>query len=319
MNIFGLAGPTGALVAVAIALVPAVVGYVRGRRIARFADDPALPERLFAGRGMARGVLALTIATLLVLTGPAAIWAIPLSVIASFAAGLPLRRILYNETWSVAFYLSFVIRFFLAFWSFWVIACAQPALALWAGERDWILALVVGTVLTLLAARQTEVARWLIGARPVADAAMRARFDRLVAAGGLAAPHFESVDLRGGSIVNAFALPSLGRGAVVFSGPLLQRLDADEIDAICAHELAHLEYYTPRRLRQRRLVCRSLVIGGALLTPVVVRLLPSIAWLACAVWPVVVLSAIAFLARDRQKHETASDLRAAALTGNPDA
>jgi Zn-dependent protease with chaperone function len=42
-------------------------------------------------------------------------------------------------------------------------------------------------------------------------------------------------------------------------------------------------------------------------------------WLACAIWPIVVLIAVAAMVRDRQKHETASDLRAVALTGNAEA
>ncbi len=319
MDILDLSESVRALVAASIAFVPAIIAYVRGRKIAQFADDPALPERLAAGGHVTSGSLAFTIWLLLMVTGRAAIWAIPLTVIAFFAAALPLRRILYNETWSLAFYLSFVIRFFIAFWTFWLLVCAMPALALWAGNRAWIVALVTGAGLLLLAERQTEVIRWLIRAKPIADEAIRARFDRLVAASGLAAPHFEFVDLKGGSIANAFALPSLGRSAVVFSGPLLQRLDADETDAICAHELAHLEYYNPRRLRHQRLVSRSLVIAGAVLTPLLQQLIPSLAWWACVLWTPVVLVSIAVLVQHRQKHETASDLRAVALTGNSEA
>jgi heat shock protein HtpX len=319
VNIFDLSGSTRALFAAAIALVPAVAAHMRGRQIARFADDPALPERLFTGTRTASGSLVFSMAALIMVAGGHAIWAIPLAIIACVGAGLPLRRILYNETWSLASYLSFVIRFFIAFWHFWILVGALPALALWAGERAWIVALVMGAALMLLAERQAELIRWLIGARPIADQAIRARFERLVAASGLAAPHFEVVDLKGGSIANAFAMASLGRSSVVFSGPLLERLDADEADAICAHELAHLEYYNPRRLRQRRLVSRALIAGGVVFTPFFQQLMPSFASLACAAWPVVVLMAILFLVHDRQKHETASDLRAVALTGNPEA
>jgi hypothetical protein len=41
LNILGFSGFTLALVAAGIACVPALVAYVRGRRVARFADDPA--------------------------------------------------------------------------------------------------------------------------------------------------------------------------------------------------------------------------------------------------------------------------------------
>jgi Zn-dependent protease with chaperone function len=319
VDFIGLTGLPGVLIAAAIALVPALVVYVRGRQIARFADDPALPERLFGTHNVSAGLLAGVILLLLVLTGFAAIWAIPLAVIAYVAAGLPLRRILYNETWSTSFYLSFVTRFFVAFWSFWILVSAMPSLALWAGEAAWIVSFVMAAVLMVFASIQAEVIRWLIRARPIADAAVRARFDRLVTAAGLPAPHFEFVDLEGGSIANAFALASLRGSAVVFSRPLIDRLEADEVDAICAHELAHLEYYNPKRLRQRRLVSRLLIVAGALLIPVVQQLNPSLAWWVCVLWPIIVLVSIALMVQDRQKHETASDLRAVALTGNPEA
>jgi Zn-dependent protease with chaperone function len=317
VDFFGLNTSTRALLAAAIAVVPAIVAYVRGRQIARLADDPALPERLFADRHKTSTALAVATALLLMFTGSAAIWAIPLTLIAYCAAGLPLRRILHNETWTLPVYLSFVIRFFIAGWSSWVLVSAMPALALWSGERGWIVALVMGAGLILLTQREMEIIRWVIAAKPIKDEAMLARFDRLVASASLKTPHFEFVDLKGGSIANAFAMASLGRAAVVFTGPLLERLDADEIDAICAHELAHLEYYNPRRLRQRRLVARALIVCGALLTPLL-QLIPSFAWLVCAAWPCVVLITIAILVQDRQKHETASDLRAVALTGNPE-
>src|SRR5204863_3910193 len=132
-------------------------------------------------------------------------------------------------------------------WSFWLLVCGLPALALSGAGRAWVVALVAGTGLTVLASRQTECMRWLMGAKPVPEP-LRARFDRLLAASALTVPHFEFVDLKGGAVANAVALPSLNRSAVVFTGPLLQRLDPDETDAICAHELAHLEYYTARRM-----------------------------------------------------------------------
>jgi len=318
VDLFDLGGVARAVIAAALAVVPAIVAYVRGRQIARFADDPALPERLFAGRRVSARALVFTIALVAVLAGKAALWAIPLAVIAYFAAGLPLRRLLYNETWSLGFYLSLVIRFIAAFWTLWVLVAALPALALWAGDRAWIVVVPTGIALTMAAGRQTEIARRLLGARQIADATVRARFERLAAAAGLTAPRFEVVDLKGGGVANAFALPSLAGSAVVFSGPLLERLDADEVDAICAHELAHIEHHNPRRLRQRRLVCRAL-IGGAALLVLLQTLVPSIAWVTATAWPAAVVVVLAAMARDRQKHETASDLRAVALTGNPEA
>src|SRR5262249_55971957 len=161
-----------------IAAVPAIVAYVRGRRVARFVDDPALPERLFAGRRVTSRALLFTLAILAVIAGRAAIWAIPLALLGYLAAGLRTRRILFNETWSLPAYLSFVVRFFVAFWSFWILVCALPVLALWAGDRALIVAPVLGVALVLMASRQTEAIRWILGTKPIADEAIRARFDR---------------------------------------------------------------------------------------------------------------------------------------------
>jgi hypothetical protein len=41
VNFLGLSGLTRVLVAAAIALVPALVVHIRGRKVVRLADDPA--------------------------------------------------------------------------------------------------------------------------------------------------------------------------------------------------------------------------------------------------------------------------------------
>ena len=82
MNIFGLSGFTRVVAATAIALIPALVVYIRGRQVVRFVDDPALPERLLAGRQVTTSWFVGTMAAVFMLTGSAAIWAIPLAAIA---------------------------------------------------------------------------------------------------------------------------------------------------------------------------------------------------------------------------------------------
>src|SRR6185437_5816298 len=79
VDVFDFTGSIRALLAVAIAAVPAVLAYVRGRQIARLADDPALPERLFAGRRTSGSSIVFTITALITLTGGASIWAIPVA------------------------------------------------------------------------------------------------------------------------------------------------------------------------------------------------------------------------------------------------
>jgi hypothetical protein len=115
------------------------------------------------------------------------------------------------------------------------------------------------------------------------------------------------------------ALASRRGSAIVFTDALLNLLDADEAAAICAHELAHIEYYNARRLR--RLSAGTLgFVGIAVTLPIAARLIglsspvvPLIAWAG------LLLSGAVWLARHRQKNETSSDVRAALVTGDPEA
>ena len=107
---------------------------------------------------------------------------------------------------------------------------------------------------------------------------------------------------------------------MIFTDTLLARLTGNEAAAICAHELAHLEYYNIARLRRVHAVNYILILGAAAAAPLT-RLwsgsseLGPIIWL----WPSAVLIALVVRARHRQKNETISDLRAVALTGDGEA
>ena len=81
-----------ALVAAGIACVPALVAHrcAAGGSPASL-TIPRCPRRLYAGRQVTGSWFLGTSAALFVLTGSAAIWAIPLAAIAYLAAGLPLR------------------------------------------------------------------------------------------------------------------------------------------------------------------------------------------------------------------------------------
>src|SRR6185436_16501686 len=89
-----------------------------------------------------------------------------------------------------------------------------------------------------------------------------------VAQCGIPVPRFEYVEMRGGVLANALALPSLRRSAVLFTDTLLSRLTADETVAICAHELAHLEHYDRRRLRRLAVLSYGLIATAAATAPV---------------------------------------------------
>jgi Zn-dependent protease with chaperone function len=251
---------------VVLALVPALLRWWHGRTLLRHVDDAALPERLLAGNRRMVFALALPAALLGVFFTDAVLWGFPIMLAGYTVAGFPLRKALYQETWSLPAYLWFLARLLTATLGFWVLLTATPLLASSAGTNDWIVGLAIGGLLLAWNARYSEVTRWLLRAEPLRDPALRERFDALAAKCGVT-PAFEMIDLRGGAIANAVAVPSLRQPAAVFSDTLLRLLDADEITAICAHELAHLEYYSPSRLAHLSRINQTLVAAAVLYGP----------------------------------------------------
>jgi hypothetical protein len=153
--------------------------------------------------------------------------------------------------------------------------------------------------------------------RAVTDAALADSFSALVARTDIKPPAFEYVDMRGGALTNAIALASLRRSSVVFTSPLLERLQADEVAAIAAHEIAHLEYYSPRRLRRLLAVQWTLIVVGAFGLPLWPPAWPV--WTRNVCWLVVSSMGLGWNARKRQQNETDSDRRAVELCGSADA
>jgi Zn-dependent protease with chaperone function len=177
---------------------------------------------------------------------------------------------------------------------------------------------VLAVVLVAWQLKSVAIFRWLVRTKPVDDPVLVARFADLVAKAGMAAPLFEQVDLPGSVLANAVALPARPRPAVVMTGAVA-RFEPDEVVAICAHELAHLEYYNPRRVRGMNAVNLALVAGAVSIAPLMRHVDPGGVPMAPVIWMLILVATLVVRARNRQKHETASDLRAIALTGDPEA
>jgi Zn-dependent protease with chaperone function len=180
-------------------------------------------------------------------------------------------------------------------------------------------ALGLGVLLFVWNIRSADVFRWLVRAEPLKDDALLGRFEAISAASQAAQPRFELIDLRGGAIANALALASLRGSSVVYTDTLVRLLDADEAAAITAHEIAHLEHYDVPRLRRLGRITSAL-IAAAVCASMLPRVLPDLSlWMLAAFWFMALVLTLGWIARDRQRNETASDLRAVALCGNPDA
>jgi Zn-dependent protease with chaperone function len=299
--------------------LPAALAMWWGRALSRHLDDPALPERLVANRRRTGATLGISMGLLMVTAPDRLPWALPLLVLARMAAAYPLRKALHNETWSLGAYLSFFTRLIVAIFGFWILIAAMPTLTMLAGSRDWIAAGALGAIALWWNASYSTVLRMVLRTKPVNTPTLVSRFAQLVKDCGLSEIKLEQVDLRGGVFANAVALPSIHRPAVVVTDTLITRFDDDETTAVLAHELAHLEYYNKRRLRKMNVITYALIVAGAVLTPVLRVRLPQAISSALLIWPVVLMAAMMSRLRHRQKHETASDLRAVALTGDGEA
>ena len=299
-----------------LALMPAFVSWLAGRRLAKQLEDRSLPERLLSHQrriGVAMGVAAAAIG---VISPAALLWAAPLLFTTLLLAGYPLRRALFEETWPVGTYLSFFHRLTFGIFGFWVLLAALPFLASLAGSLDWLAGAVLAALLIVWERHSADVLRACLRAAPLEAGPIRDRCGALAQAFGMPEPEFLRVDLRGGIVANALALPSLRGNSVFFSDTLLTRFSLDEVGAICAHELAHFEYFNPARMRHLRAVSLGLILMAALIGPLSRMMgmdgsaVPSIIWFGG------LAAALAARARDKQRQETVCDQRAVAVIGD---
>ena len=212
-------------------------------------------------------------------------WAFPLLIVTRMAAGYPLRKTLHRETWSLGGYLSFFLRLIVAAFGFWMLLAVTPGVVGLIGSHEWIVAGSLAVILFAWTEAYSTVFSAVLRARPVDDPVLLARFARMLKECSLPAVALKQIDMRGGMFANAVALPSTRRPMVVVSSTLVERLDHDEATAILGHELAHIEYYNPRRLRQMSRVTYALVAAGALLSPIVQFSVPEAFTAMLILWP----------------------------------
>jgi Zn-dependent protease with chaperone function len=301
-----------------VALIPGLVSWWDSRALKRRLDDPTLPERLHAARVRRGAAFGMVLVFLAVLSYRAMVWSLPLMVAGLLVPAYSLRRALFGETWTLRGYAWFFIRLTVAIWAFWILLVATFWLAAAAGSLDWVVAGAMAILLLAYNAHYAQTVRFVLRTRPIDDPVLIARFGGLVEKSGIPIPRFERVPLEGGAIANALALPSLDRSSVLFSDTLLERLEADETVAICAHELAHLEHFNPTFLRRINIENIVLIVSAALV-PLVTRLAGLSSFIPHGLWFVGFAILLVRRAQDRQRNETVSDLRAIELCGDAEA
>jgi Zn-dependent protease with chaperone function len=311
------------LTATTLLIVPAFYRWWDGRRLRARMNDAVLAERWLAHVGRATRV-TLTCMLMVPMLCPA--WAIPGMlgvVLLSRAAAYPTRRALFGETWSLAGYLDWSVRLFVGWAGFWTLLAWVPYLVSSAGQRWPTVAAILLVALGVWQRWYPQVFLRMVRARTLEPGSVSTDFadgvHRVLEASHAPTPTLWRAGPPGAMVANALALPSLSGPSVLLSETLLEALTPSEATAIFAHEVAHLEHYSRRRLRWMTVGTLVLISCAVASAPLTARLAPNRLWIATALWPVAVGIAMALRGRHSQQHETASDRRAIELCGDAEA
>jgi heat shock protein HtpX len=304
----------------AIALLPGAVAWWTSRGLAKLKDDPALPELLFARRSRVTSVMWFAIIATSFADGDPVIHfgLFVLSVASPFAGGYPLARKLFGHTASFPGYLWLGLKWLIASLGPWILLLYAPDIVLYA-EGPWRLATLL-LVPLMLAWSWWYPQVWLAlnEARPLSNPAVQARIDDIASRASVRAPSLFVFGSERMKVVNAVALRGT-RPAVGLGNGLVELLEPDEVAAIYAHEIAHIEQIPERELRKKRLVSWALIVVSVVGFYLAAENLSSgTVSLLSLVWPLIALGSLLLQARKSKHYETDSDLRAAELTGDPE-
>lgn len=305
-----------------ITLLPGLYNYLSGRRLLRRLEEPVFPELYFARVQRGGQVTALCLVLALILDSR---WPLITVFLAFFSAGVGnywFRKAVFHETWSLFRSLSHGTRLYLVILRTWALLAFLPLAVLAAHEFQPAAAVPVaaGMAFLLLASYiwSPQVFRLLMAPVPLQHPHLEARFQEILAQVDCRSPKLMRAGPKGGSWVQAFAIPSFFQPLVVLSNDLLEALGPREVTAVFAHEVSHLEEFRPRRLL--RGVLELLVQAGIALVVLFWFGLSSpwaevLSWL----WPLgcVFLLQRQFSGNQTREHE--SDIRALELCRDPQA
>jgi Zn-dependent protease with chaperone function len=301
------------------ALVPFVCAFWSSRGLLARLDDPLLPDRLLAHSRRVGTAAGVAIGAGAIFAPAYFPWVVLLSWISALAGGFRARKSVFDEAWGFLSYLDHTLRFWIGLLgSFAVVAVIPWAMSI-AGSKALSVGLVLGLVAWVWMFFGPFVFRVLVRARPFVGSeadALSIHFSRILERASCRAPALFIAEARGGSWINAFALPEVSRPGVLFTRGFLDALSPREIAAIFAHEVAHLEHWTPRKV----------ALGRAL--GLLMVALPIFLWAGPAspflrgwewMWPIAFFVAMTLKAARNRGHEAESDRRAIELCSDPDA
>ncbi len=305
--------------ALTCAVAPGFLAWGMGRQLIRLREDPALPERLVGHRVRVGYAIGASLGLLLIVWPNYILWTIPLAVVATLVGGFPARKAVLEEQWGLAGYLAHVLRLWLAGLGFWILLAGAPAIVYTAGVARWPVIVLLGILLIAWNARYSVCYLWVVGASPIERPDLAPRFAAVLERARIVRPRLYRAGPSGGVFANALAFPSVASPVVLFGETLLVSLDPDELAAILAHEVAHLEHFDQPRLRRLALVVWLAITSGVLAVPLSLVWFPSYTATVGWVWPVLLVCLMLFVLGRQKAREAESDRRAVALCGDAEA
>ena len=312
-DLFGpLLGNAVSLAAIGVSSALAVHGATR----LRSGPEETLPERYFAWGRKRSGLGGASLAVVLVVGQWQALWLVPVWFVAMSLSTYRVGKELFSETWTFGRFLLFRFGCFVSLYVFRLLLLLGPVVVALAGSSRFGSAIFLGVVLVVFAQNATDLFLLVVGARKLDSPAAPLLVD-VVSRSSHPMPRLLVSTPRGGRFANAFALPEPKRPAVVFGGTLVSALSSEELAAIFAHEMAHLEHFRART-RRRQVSFFLLAIGATVVPAMVADRLPGAAVPYAIAWTVGMIVSLSRIARRRRAQEADCDRRAVALCGNPE-
>jgi len=309
---------TWTALAAALALLPGFLAWWWSRRLVPLADDAALPERLIECSRRLNQVTVVMVVGAILMAPERWPWAVILSLGATLVGWFPARRALFSESWGFFSYLSHTLRVTVALAGFWLLLIFTPMAIHAAGPLRWLGATFFAALLILWNAYFPEILLRLVRAKSLERPDLESRFAALLARAKTTPPRLYRAGPAGGRWANAFALPSLRGPAVLFTETILELLDPEEITAIFAHEVAHLEHYHRRRLFWLNLRNWAAIALAALAIPLLMGRFEAYAGFVELGWIIAVAVTLLSQAVRHKAHEAESDRRAVSLCADPE-
>jgi len=307
-------------IGIPIALLPAALHWWWTRSIIEGSASAVLPERHLAVAQRVSFVTMVCTLTIVVVARWHAAWILPVQFVALAASAYRTRRVMFGETWTFGRYLSWRLRAHTGMFGLWWFVALSPALVAQASPRTtWWLAGLLAVLAMAWHHWAGRVLLILLRASRLDRPDLQESFQRVFAAARVPAPDLWRAGVAGGRLANAFAMLSLDQRGVLFFDSLLDQLTPDEITAILAHEVAHLEQFDRRRLRSRYLVTSTLILLLMCGSAAARYFIPEFESWVLIVSLAAVFAAMLVRARRMQGHETDADLRAIELCGDAEA